>query len=73
MWQEHTAGPSAGELCRKYGISETTFYKRRSRYGGMEISNARKLKAPEDEDRKLKKLPAESIMDAATLRKRRSL
>jgi putative transposase len=45
--KEHAVGLSAGELCRKYGISDATFYKWRSRYGGMEISDARKLKALE--------------------------
>jgi putative transposase len=54
--KEHAAGLSASELCRKYGVSDATFYKWRSRYGGMEISDARKLKALEDENRKLKKL-----------------
>ena len=43
--KEHAAGLSAAELCRKYGVSEPTFYKWRSRYGGMEVSDARKLKA----------------------------
>ena len=64
----HAAGLSAEELCRKHGVSEPTFYKWRSRYGGMEISDARKLKALEDENRKLKKLLAESMLDAATLK-----
>jgi len=66
--KEHSAGLSAGELCRKYGISDATFYKWRSRYGGMEVSDARKLKALEEENRKLKKLLAETVLDAATLR-----
>ena len=57
--KEHAAGLSAGEVCRKYGISDATFYKWRSRYGGMEVSDARKLKALEDENRRLKKLLAE--------------
>jgi putative transposase len=52
--KEHAAGLSAGDVCRKYGISDATFYKWRSRYGGMEISDARKLKALEDENRRLK-------------------
>src|SRR5258707_7778341 len=56
--KEHAAGLSAAELCRKYGVSEPTFYKWRSRYGGMEVSDARKLKALEDENRRLKKLLA---------------
>ncbi len=47
--KEHAAGLSATELCRKYGVSEPTFYKWRSRYGGMEVSDARKLKALEQE------------------------
>jgi len=66
--KEHAAGLSAGELCRKYGVSDATFYKWRSRYGGMEVSDARKLKALEDENRRLKKLLAESMLDAATLK-----
>jgi putative transposase len=61
-------GLSAGELCRKHGISDATFYKWRSRYGGMEVSDARKLKALEDENRKLKKLLAETMLDASTLK-----
>ena len=59
---------SAAELCRKYGISDATFYKWRSKYGGMEVSDARKLKALEEENRKLKKLLAESMLDVSTLR-----
>ena len=47
--KEHQAGLSAGELCRKHGISDATFYKWRSKYGGMDVSDARKLKAPEDQ------------------------
>src|SRR5215218_5210403 len=50
MLKEHAAGLSANELCRKYGVSDATFYKWRSRYGGMEISDARKLKALEDRE-----------------------
>ena len=66
--KEHAAGLSAKELCRKYGVSDATFYKWRSRYGGMEISDARRLKGLEDENRKLKKLLAESMLDVATLK-----
>src|SRR4051812_36126856 len=51
--KEHAAGLSAGDVCRKHGISDATFYKWRSRFGGMEISDARRLKALEDENRKL--------------------
>jgi putative transposase len=66
--KEHQAGIPVAELCRKYGISEATFYNWRSRYGGMEISDARRLKGLEEENRKLKKLLAESMLDVATLR-----
>ena len=66
--KEHEAGLSATELCRKYGVSDATFYKWRSRFGGMEVSDARKLKALEDENRRLKKLLAESMLDVSTLR-----
>jgi len=66
--KEHHAGLSAPELCRRHGISDATFYKWRSKYGGMEVSDARKLKALEDENGKLKKLLAESMMDVSTLR-----
>ena len=68
MLKEHTAGLSAGDVCRKYGISDATFYKWRSRYGGMEVSDARKLKALEEENRRLKKLLAETMLDASTLK-----
>jgi putative transposase len=61
-------GLSAQDLCRKHGISDATFYKWRSKYGGMDISDARRLKALEEENRKLKKLLAESMLDAATLK-----
>ena len=57
--KQHQAGLGAKDLCRKYGISDATFYKWRSKYGGMKVSDARKLKAPEEENRKLKKLLAE--------------
>jgi putative transposase len=66
--KEHAAGLSAGEVCRKYGISDATFYKWRSRYGGMEVSDARRLKTLEDENRRLKKLLAETMLDASTLK-----
>ena len=66
--KEHHAGLSAGDLCRKHGISDATFYKWRSKYGGMDVSDARKLKALEDENTKLKRLLAEQVMDNATLK-----
>ena len=66
--KENEAGLPAAELCRKYGVSEATFYKWRRKFGGMEVSDARKLKALEDENGRLKKLLAESVLDVATLR-----
>ncbi len=66
--KQHQAGLWAKELCRKHGISDATFYKWRSKYGGMDVSDAKKLKALEDENRKLKKLLAETVLDAATLK-----
>jgi putative transposase len=66
--KEHQAGLSPTELCRKHGISDATFYTWRKKYGGMEVSDARRLKALEEENAKLKKLLAESMMDVSTLR-----
>ena len=66
--KEHQAGLTAAELCRKHGISDATFYKWRSKYGGMEVSDAKKLKSLEDENRKLKKLLAEQMLDNSTLK-----
>ncbi len=56
--KEHQAGATAADLCRKHGVSDATFYKWRSKYGGMEASDAKKLKALEAENAKLKKLLA---------------
>jgi len=66
--KEHQAGLSAKDLCRKHGISDATFYKWRSRYGGMEVSDARRLKTLESENAKLKKMLAEQMLDVATLK-----
>lgn len=66
--KEHQAGLLAPDLCRKYGISDATFYIWRKKYGGMEVSEAKRLKALENENVRLKKLLAESMMDVSTLR-----
>mgnify|MGYP001794189314 FL=1 len=66
--KEHQAGLGAKELCRKHVISDATFYKWRSKYGGMEVSDARRLKTLESENGKLKKMLAEQMMDVATLK-----
>ncbi|SFK92549.1 putative transposase [Methylocapsa palsarum] len=66
--KEHQAGIAVAEICRKHGISDATFYTWRSKYGGLEVSEAKRLKSLEEENRKLKKLLAESMLDVATLR-----
>jgi putative transposase len=66
--KEHQAGLSAAELCRRHGISDATFYKWRSRFGGMEVSDAKRLRALEEENGKLKRLLADAMLDVSTLR-----
>jgi putative transposase len=66
--KEAEAGVSPGELCRRHGISDVTFYNWRKKYGGMDVSEAKRLKSLEDENAKLKKLLAEQMMDNATLK-----
>ncbi len=59
---------TASELCRKHSISDATFYAWRKKFGGLEVSEAKRLKALEKENARLKRLLAESMMDASTLR-----
>lgn len=66
--KEHQAGLSAVDLCRRYGVSDATFYKWRSKYGGMEVAEAKRLKALEDENGKLKRLLADAMLDVSTLK-----
>ena len=66
--KEHQAGLTAVELCRKHGVSDATFYKWRSKYSGMNVSDAKRLKTLEAENARLKKLLAEQMMDVSTLR-----
>ncbi len=68
MLKEQEAGAKVADLCRKHGISEATFYNWKAKYGGMDVSEARRLKALEEENAKLKKLLAEKMLDAAALR-----
>ncbi|ANK94327.1 IS3 family insertion sequence transposase protein (plasmid) [Rhizobium sp. N6212] len=68
MLKEQEAGAKVADLCRKHGISEATFYNWKAKYGGMEVSEAKRLKALEDENARLKKLLAEQMLDAAALR-----
>ena len=66
--REHEAGAKTGDLARKHGISEATLYNWKAKYGGMDVSDAKRLKALEDENAKLKKLLADQMLDAAALR-----
>lgn len=66
--KEAETGMKVQELCRKYGISDATFYTWRSKYGGMDVSEARKLKQLEAENAKLKHLLAESMLDNKVLK-----
>jgi putative transposase len=66
--KEHEAGARVEDLTRRHGMSGTTLYKWKAKYGGMDVSEAKKLKAVEDENRRLKKLLAEAMLDNATLK-----
>lgn len=66
--REQEAGASTAEVCRTHGISDATFYKWKARYGGLEVSEARRLKALEDENARLKRLLAEAMLDNAALK-----
>ena len=66
--KEAEAGAKTADLARRHGVSEATIYNWKSKYGGLEVSDARRLKALEDENRKLKKLLAEAMLDNAMLK-----
>jgi putative transposase len=66
--REQEAGAKTADVCRKHGISEATFYKWKSKYGGMDVSEAERLKALEEENTKLKKLLADAMLDNAALK-----
>ena len=66
--KEHEAGARSEELCRRHGISGTTFYKWKFKFAGLEASDAKRLRALEDENRRLKKLLAEQMLDNAALK-----
>lgn len=66
--KEQESGQKTEDVCRRHGISSATFYKYKVKYGGMEVSDARQLKALEDENAKLKKLLAEAMLDNAILK-----
>jgi putative transposase len=66
--KESEAGAKTAEVCRKAGISEGTFYKWKNKFGGMEVSDAKRLRALEDENRRLKQLVADQALDAIVLK-----
>ena len=66
--REQEAGGTTDEVCRRHGISPQTFYRWKAKYGGLAVSDAQKPKALEDENRRLKKLLAESMLDVAALK-----
>ncbi len=66
--REQEAGAKAGDVARKHGISEATLYNWKAKYGGLDVSDARRLKALEDENAKLKKLLADQMLEASALR-----
>ncbi len=66
--REAEAGAKTAGLWRRHGISNSTFYAWKARFGGMEVSDAKRLKALEDENARLKRLLAESLLDQAALK-----
>ena len=66
--REQEAGAATAEVCRKHGISSATLYKWKAKYGGLEVSDARRLKALEAENAKLQKLLAEAMLDNVMLK-----
>ena len=66
--KEHEGGMKTADLCRKHGISEPTFYSWKAKYGGLELSEAKRLKGLESENAKLRKLLADAMLDNAALK-----
>ncbi len=66
--REQEAGVQVSELCRRHGVSSPTFYKWKAEYGGLEVSEARRLKALEDENARLKRMLADAMLDNAALK-----
>ena len=66
--REHEAGAKAGDLARKHGISEATIYNWKAKFGGMDVSEAKRLKVLEEENAKLKKLLVDQILESSALR-----
>lgn len=68
MIKEQESGVPTKDVCRKHGISEASFYKYKSKYGGMELSDAKKLKTLEDENNRLKRMVADLMLDNTMLK-----
>lgn len=66
--KEQEAGMPTAELCRRHGISSATFYKWKSKFGGLEVPDARRLRTLEQENSRLKKLLAEAMLDNVVLK-----
>ena len=66
--KEHEAGIAVAELCRKHGVSDASVYKWKAKYGGMDVSEAKRLKSLEDENTRLKRLLADAMLDNAALK-----
>lgn len=66
--KEQEAGVAAADLCRKHGVSSPTFYKWKAKFGGLDVSEARRLKALEDENAKLKRMLADAMLDNVALK-----
>jgi putative transposase len=66
--REQEAGVATAEVCRRHGVSSATFYKWKAKFGGMDVSEARRLKALEDENTKLKRMLADSMLDNVALK-----
>ena len=66
--READAGAAIGELCRRHGISPTTYHRWKAQYGGLQVDEAKRLRALEEENRRLKKLVAELTLDVDALR-----
>ena len=66
--REQEVGAKTADVCRKHGISDATFYKWKAKYGGLEVSDAKRLRALEDENGRLKRMLADAMLDNAALK-----
>jgi putative transposase len=66
--REQEAGARTADVCRKHGVSEATFYKWKAKFGGLDVSEARRLRQLEDENTRMKKLLADAMLDNAVLK-----